>query len=291
MVARKRASLLVLPTVAALALIVLFPTIFSVVVSLRSYDLRQAEHPFAGLMNYANIVKDPEFSNATVITGGIIATELVLEVVLGMGLALALLNLPIARKVYQPILLIPMMIMPVVIGYMGRLVFEVRSGPINYFLNLLGLDSLRWHASPDLALITILILRIWQWTPFVSATLLAGLLSIPMEPFDSARVDGANAWQVFARITVPMLKPIITLVVVMRALEILQTFDIIYVLTMGGPGSKTMTLSLYTYLTGFRYWDVGKAAAAAWLIMIPLSFLVTVFIRLMERGESGEAAK
>jgi multiple sugar transport system permease protein len=114
---------------------------------------------------------------------------------------------------------------------------------------------------------------------------LAGLLSLPVEPYDSAQVDGANAWQTFMYLTLPMLRPVIALVVIMRALEILQTFDIIYVLTMGGPGSKTTTVSLYTYLTGFRYWDVGMASAAAWFIMIPLSILVPIFIRLMEKGE------
>ncbi len=289
--AKRRATFLALPTVIVLALIVVFPMIFSITVSVRSFDIRQAEHPFYGVGNFVNLFKDREFYNAAAITGILIVAELTVELLLGMVLALCLMNLPVIRKVYQPILLIPMMIMPVVIGYVGRLVFEVRSGPINYFLNLVGLKSLSWHASPDLALITILILRIWQWTPFVMATMLAGLLSLPVEPFDSAQVDGASSWQTLVRITIPMLKPIITLVVIMRALEILQTFDIIYVLTLGGPGSRTMTLSLYTYLTGFRYWDVGKASAAAWLIMIPLSFLVTVFVRIMESGEKIEETK
>jgi multiple sugar transport system permease protein len=171
---------------------------------------------------------------------------------------------------------------------MGRLVFEVRSGPINYFLNLLGMESLSWHASPQLALVTILILRIWQWTPFVMAVMVAGLLSLPVEPFDSAQVDGASTWQIFIRITLPMLRPITMLIVIMRSLEILQTFDLIYVVTLGGPGSRTMTLSLLTYLIGFRYWNVGKASAVAWLLMIPLSILVTVFVRVMERGQRVE---
>jgi multiple sugar transport system permease protein len=291
MTAKKRATFLALPTVIALALVVIFPMIFSITVSLRNYDIRQMEHPFYGVGNFVNLLKDGEFFNAAAITGVLIVTELAVELLLGMLLALFLLNLPVVRKFYQPILLIPMMIMPVVTGYVGRLVFEVRSGPVNYFLSLLGMSGLQWHASPDLALITILILRVWQWTPFVMATFLAGLLSLPMEPFDSAQVDGANSWQTFFQITVPMLRPIVTLVVIMRALEILQAFDIIYVLTMGGPGSRTMTLSLYTYLTGFRYWDVGKASAAAWLIMIPLSFLVTIFVRVMEKGEKIEEAK
>lgn len=283
--------MLVLPTVGILALIVIFPMIFSIVVSLRSYDIRQTEHPFTWGANFISLFTDINFYQSSALTGILIIAELSVEFLLGMLLAIWLLNLPNTRKIYQPILLIPMMVMPVVIGYVGRLIFEIRSGPINYFLNLLGIQSLLWHSSPDLALITVLILRVWQWTPFVSVTLLAGLLSLPMEVFDSSQVDGANGWQTFIRITLPMLRQVIMLVVIMRALEILQTFDIIYVLTMGGPGTRTTTLSFYTYLMGFRYWDVGKATAAAWVIMIPLSFLLTVFVRFMEKGERVEKIK
>jgi multiple sugar transport system permease protein len=241
--------------------------------------------------NWVNLLKNADFYQSAVVTGLMMAGELVFELLLGLLAALLLLQLTSSRKLFQPILLIPMMVMPVVVGYMGRLVFEVRSGPVNYFLNLLGLESLQWHASPDLALITVMILRIWRWTPFVMATLLAGLLSLPLEPYESAEVDGASVWQIFWRITLPMLKPVIMLVVIMRALEILQSFDVIYVLTMGGPGNRTVTLSLFTYLAGFRYWDIGQAAAAAWLIMIPLSVLVTFFVKLMQRGETVEKAK
>ncbi len=291
MTLKSRARFLVLPTVLVLALIVIFPMVFSITVSLQDYDIRRPEHPFTGLKNFGDVLTDGEFYNAAAITGTMMAAELILEFLIGLGLALALVNLPGARKIFQPILLVPMMVMPVVIGYMGRLVFEVRSGPINYFLNLLGLESLSWHASPQLALVTILILRIWQWTPFVMAVLVAGLLSLPIEPFNSAQVDGATTWQIFTRITLPMLRPIIMLIIIMRALEILQTFDLIYVITLGGPGSRTMTLSLLTYLIGFRYWNVGKASAVAWLLMIPLSILVTVFVRVMERGEHVEKSK
>jgi multiple sugar transport system permease protein len=291
MTAKSRAGLLVLPTVLVLALIVIFPMIFSITVSLRDYDIRRPEHPFYGLKNYGDVLTDGEFYNAAAITGTMVAAELILEFGIGLALALALVNLPNARKIFQPILLVPMMVMPVVIGYMGMLVFEVRSGPINYFLNLLGLESLSWHASPQLALITILILRVWQWTPFVMAVMLAGLLSLPIEPFDSAQVDGANTWQIFTRITMPMLRQVTMLVVVMRALEVLQALALIYIVTLGGPGSRTTTLSLFTYLVGFRYWNVGKASAVAWLLMIPLSILITIFVRVMERGERVETTK
>ncbi|GAK59546.1 ABC transporter, membrane spanning protein (Sugar) [Candidatus Vecturithrix granuli] len=282
---KRQATFLVVPTVLILALIVIFPLLFSLYVAVTGYDIRIPEHPFVGIGNFKNLLKQSDFYNSLYVTGTLIVVELIIELLLGLILALLLLQLPGARKFFQPILLIPMMVMPVVIGYVGRLVFEVRSGPINYFLNLLGFESLQWHASPTLALITVLILRLWQWTPFVMAVLLAGLLSLPVEPYDSAQVDGASAWQTFRYLTVPMLRPVITLVVIMRTLEILQTFDIIYVLTMGGPGSRTMTVSLYTYLAGFRYWDVGMASAAAWFMMIPLSFLITLFVKFMEKGE------
>ncbi|RKX80412.1 MAG: hypothetical protein DRP57_13065 [Spirochaetes bacterium] len=283
--------LLVLPTVIILAVIVIFPMIFSIVVSVTNYDLRIPEHTFAGFKNFISILKDSTFYRASLVTGTMLLIELIVELLLGLLVAMILVEIPFSRKIYQPILLIPMMVMPVVVGYVGRLLFEVRSGPINYFLNLVGINGLLWHASPHLALFTIIILRIWRWTPFVMATLLAGLLSLPVEPFESVQVDGASKWQTFIYITLPMLKPVITLVVIMRALEILQAFDIIYVLTMGGPGVSSMPLSLFTYLKGFRYWNIGQGAAAAWLIMIPLSILVTFFVKLMEKGEEIEEQK
>lgn len=285
MTEKRRATLLALPTVAVLVIIVIFPMIFSLTVSFHQYDMRIQERPFIGLGNFARLLTDPDFFNAVKVTGILVVGELFFQFAFGLVIAMMLMNLPGSRKFYQPLLLIPLMVVPVVLGYTGRLIFEVRSGPINYLLNLLGFESLRWHASSELALVTIMILRVWRWTPFVMAVLLAGMLSLPLEPYDSAQVDGANGWQIFTRITLPMLKPVIMLVVVMRALDVLQTFDEIYVLTMGGPGTRTMTLSFFTYFAGFRYWDVGRASAAAWLIMIPLSILVTIFVRLMEKGE------
>ncbi|MBD3308277.1 ABC transporter permease subunit, partial [candidate division KSB3 bacterium] len=249
MTQKQRATVLVLPTVIVLAVIVIFPMLFSLYVAVMGYDIRIPEHPFVGLGNFKNLLRQSEFYNSVYVTGTMVIVELVAELALGLVLALLLLQLPRARQLFQPLLLIPMMVMPVVIGYVGRLLFEVRSGPINYFLNLVGIESLQWHSSADLALLTVLILRVWQWTPFVMAVLLAGLLSMPIEPYESAKVDGANSWQIFTHLTLPMLKSVITLIVIMRTLEIIQTFDIIYVLTMGGPGSRTMTISLYTYLT------------------------------------------
>ncbi len=291
MIKRRTSYFLVIPTVVVLVLIVVFPMIYSITVSLLNFDIRIPNHTFAGLGNFVKVLTDSNFYHAALVTGIMLIAELIVEFIIGLIIAMLLMQIPLSRKIYQPILLIPMMVMPVVVGYVGRLLFEVGTGPINYFLNIVGIKSLQWHASPHLALLTIIILRVWRWTPFVMATLLAGLLSLPMEPYESVQVDGANARQTFFYLTLPMLKPVITLVIIMRALEILQAFDIVYVLTKGGPGISTMPLSLYTYLTGFRYWDIGQASAAAWLIMIPLSILVTFFVKLMEKGEEIEEKK
>jgi multiple sugar transport system permease protein len=277
--------LLVIPTTIVLALVVIFPMIYSLTVSFRLYDLRVPRHPFVGFNNYLRLFADPRFHNALKVTILLVLGELALQFPIGFGLALLLTRGFRGKKLIQPILLIPMMITPVVVGYMGRLLFETRSGPINYLLNVLGLPSMSWHTSANTALFTVILLDTWQWTPFVMGVLLAGLVSLPLEPYESAKVDGASGLQIFWYLTLPLLKPVIALVIIMRALAILQTFDTIYVLTMGGPGTATETIGIYTYLIGFRYWDIGQASSAAWILSLMVSIGVTIFLRMMEREE------
>jgi multiple sugar transport system permease protein len=277
--------LLVIPTTIVLALVVIFPMIYSLTVSFRLYDLRVPRHPFVGFNNYLRLFADPRFHNALKVTILLVLGELVLQFPIGFGLALLLTRGFRGKKLIQPILLIPMMITPVVVGYMGRLLFETRSGPINYLLNVLGLPSMSWHTSANTALLTVILLDTWQWTPFVMGVLLAALVSLPLEPYESAKVDGASGLQIFWYLTLPLLKPVIALVIIMRALAILQTFDTIYVLTMGGPGTATETIGIYTYLIGFRYWDIGQASSAAWILSLMVSIGVTIFLRMMEREQ------
>jgi multiple sugar transport system permease protein len=277
--------LLVIPTTIVLALVVIFPMIYSLTVSFHLYDLRVPRHPFVGFNNYLRLFADPRFHNALKVTILLVLGELVLQFPIGFGLALLLTRGFRGKKLIQPILLIPMMITPVVIGYMGRLLFETRSGPINYLLNVLGLPSMSWHTSANTALLTVILLDTWQWTPFVMGVLLAALVSLPLEPYESAKVDGASGLQIFWYLTLPLLKPVIALVIIMRALAILQTFDTIYVLTMGGPGTATETIGIYTYLIGFRYWDIGQASSAAWILSLMVSIGVTIFLRMMEREQ------
>jgi len=280
---RQRAVLLVLPTVIILVLVVVFPMFYSLSVSFRMYDLRVPRHPFVGLENYVRLFTDSRFHNALGVTGLLLIGELALQFPIGFGLALLLARKFWGKKAVQPVLLLPMMVTPVVVGYMGRLLFEVRSGPINYFLSLAGLPGGLWHSSASTALLTVMLLDTWQWTPFIMGVMLAGLTSLPVEPYESARVDGASGLQIFWYLTLPMLKPVIALVIIMRTLAILQTFDVIYVLTLGGPGTATETIGIYTYLIGFRYWDIGRASSAAWILALILSAGITMFLRLMSK--------
>ncbi len=276
---------LVLPTLIILALIVVFPMIYSLTVSFRLYDLRVPRHPFIGLGNYIRLFQDTRFWNAMRVTGLLLLGEIALQFPLGFCIAHLLARKFYGKRIVQPIVLVPMMITPVVVGYIGRLLFETRSGPINYILNLVGLPSLSWHASVKTALLTVILLDTWQWTPFMTSVLLAGLLSLPSEPYESAKVDGASGFQILWYLTLPLLKPVIALAVIMRGLAVIQSFDVIYVLTLGGPGTATETLGIYTYLIGFRYWDVGQAAAGAWVLSMILSIGITVFLRIMRTEE------
>jgi len=281
------AVLFVLPTVIILVIIVIFPLLYSLNVSFRNYDirLRLEKYPFVGLENYARMFKDSRFLNSLVNTVFMIMGELSLQFFIGLGLALLFVQEFKGKKIILPLIILPMMVTPVVVGYMGRLLFETRSGPINYMLNTVGIGSLLWHASSKTALLTVILIDTWQWTPFVMMILLAGLLALPNEPFESAKVDGASEWQIFKHLTLPLLKPVIILVIIMRTLDILRVFDVLYVLTMGGPCTSTENINLYSYLCGFRYFNIGYASSMAWFLAIILSIGITIFFKLVKEGE------
>jgi len=280
------AVLLVLPTIIILVATVIFPLIYSLNVSFRDYDirLRLEKYPFVGLGNYARMFKDSRLFNSLVNTVFMIIGELSLQFTIGLGLALLFTQEFKGKKTILPLIILPMMVTPVVVGYMGRLIFETRSGPINYLLNTVGIESLRWHTSSKTALFTVILIDTWQWTPFVMIILLAGLLALPQEPFESAKVDGASGWQIFRYLTLPLLKPVIAVVLIMRTLDIFRVFDVLYVLTMGGPGTSTENINLYSYLCGFRYFNIGYASSIAWFLAIILSIGITIFFKLIKEG-------
>lgn len=280
---RPIAILLIMPALIILIAIAIFPLVFSINVSLRHYDLRlpAEDYPFVGAKNFIRIFGDGKFAASLITTAKFIVMGASLQLGIGMGLALLLSSIP-WRKYILPIIVIPTLTPPVVAGYMGTIIFHPE-GPINYILSLLGIGSkILWHTSPSTALLTTVLVDTWQWFPFTTLLILAGILSLPRDVLDGAKVDGASSWQIFRHIILPLTKDVITIALLFRVLEMLRVFDVIYVMTFGGPGSVTEVVNFYAYLTGFRYWDLGYTAAIGWIVVIILTVGVTYYLKLLK---------
>ncbi len=233
------------------------------------------------------LIDDPNFYNSLRVTVIFVGAAVGIEFVLGFILALLINREFSGGRVISAFLVTPMMMTPVVAGLMWRMFYHPEFGVLNYVLHVfrVGDKPLEWIADPNLALWSILIVDIWQWTPFVFLIMLSGLRALPKEPFESAVVDGASSWQMFRYITVPLLQPAIVVAVLIRCIDAFRIFDKVFVLTMGGPGSTTEVLSLYTYLTGFRYLSTGYAAALSYILLIIIVVISTFFIRVVVRSK------
>ncbi len=282
---RQFAILTVLPAVVILLLITVFPTIYSLTVSLKSYYLpRPYASEFVGLGNYLGVLTDDRFWGSMRQTGLLMASAISVEFVLGLAIALFLYEEFRGSRIITPFILMPMMIAPVIVGYMWRLLYQVEAGPINYLIGFLGLGPYAWTSNVATAVPSIVIADIWQWTPFVVLVLLAGLTSLPPDVLEAAQVDGASGWQRLFYIILPMLRRVVAIVLLLRVLDIFRMFDKIYVMTHGGPGSATETVGFYAYLSGFKYLRIGYAAAMSFVLLF-VTVIISMTIAKTIHGE------
>jgi multiple sugar transport system permease protein len=274
--------LLLAPTMLVLLLLTIYPLIYAVKVSL------QTSAGTWTLGNFARLFGDRFFAVALWQTFIYTVSALVLEFALGLGLALLLDSQIRARNFFRSLLLIPMMLPPVVVAVVWRLMYNPTFGMINGTLKGWGLDTSRltWIASPTFALPSAILVDVWQWTPFVFLILLAGLQGIPQEPYEAAMIDGSSAWQTFRNITLPLLKPAILIALLLRTMDLLRIFDQVFILTQGGPGFATETISLYIYKTAFRFFDFGYAAAMSFVLLVLVNFISIGYIRFLRKQES-----
>jgi len=243
---------------------------------------------FNGLSNY----KEALFGDARVWSSlkntffiGIPA--ILLEFLIGLGLALLLNRGIIGKKIITSLLILPVMMPPIVAGLIWRILYHEKYGAINGVLRSLGMNAqFAWLSDPKLARLAVILTDVWEWTPLMMMILLAGLQSISIESYESAKMDGASPLQIFGYITLPLLKLPIMVAILIRLIDSIKLFDIIFVLTRGGPGGKTETISYYTYLIGFRYFRMGYAAALSYLLLIITIILSILFIRVMTRKEA-----
>jgi len=180
------------------------------------------------------------------------------------------------------------MLPAVVVGVVWRLMLNPNFGAVNGTLKSIGLstDPLTWTASPKLAMVSVIMADVWQWTPFMFLILLAGLQAIPQEPYEAALIDGSTAWQTFRHITLPLLKPAILIALLLRTMDLLRVFDQIFILTEGGPGFATETVSLYIYRTAFRFSNFGYAAAMSFVLLLITNVISLAYLRLLQTREA-----
>ena len=270
---------LILPLVFLLSGIMLYPFIFSLWLSLQDYRLtRINDVQFVGFENFGFIATDQSFLNAMGNTISFVASAVIFELILGLSLALLIQKLVIFKGLVRSILLAPMFITPIAVGLMFRFLLNSEIGIIPFYLLKLGV-SLDWFG-PELALFSIVLIDVWQWTPFMLLMFLAGLEALPKTPFEAARVDGAGRWLTFTSITLPMLRPVIVVALIIRALDAFKVFEYVFAITRGGPGNSTETIMYYIYQTGFRFFRMGEAAAASILLIIFILFFVILIVNL-----------
>jgi len=274
-----------LPTVILILLLSIFPLLFSLAVAFLSWDLSRLEGGirFAGLANFITLVKDARFWNTTRVTVFFVTGAVALEYVLGLGVALLLNQITRFRRVFVVISLMPMMLTPAAVGYVGRMLFNESKGPINDIIQMLGGPMVPWTSEGSLALPSLILVDAWEWTPFMLIVLFAGLQSLPQEIFEAARVDGASDLQIFRRITFPMLAPVSLTIILIRGLEAFKLFDISAVMTGGGPGTATETVTMYAYRVAMKNGNLGYASAIAYSLLIMIVIFSTVFLNSLRR--------
>lgn len=276
--------LLVAPALAVLLALSIYPLLYSIAVSLQQ---ETASGVVWTLAHFKRLTTDNFFLTAMAHTFVYALAALTCEFVLGLALALLLNGQIRGRGLFRASLLVPMMLPTVVVGIVWRLLLNPNFGAINGTLKQLGVntESLTWTASPRLAFLAVVAVDVWQWTPFVFLVLLAGLQAIPQEPYEAALIDGSNRWQTFRHVTLPLLKPAILIVLLLRTMDLLRVFDQIFILTEGGPGFATEMISLYIYRTAFRFFDFGYAAAMSFVLLALTNVVSIVYIKLLQREE------
>lgn len=271
--------LFLLPASTWVLLFTVFPFLYGVRTCFYRVQIGRGD-TFIWFKNFTRFFTDYKIHNTVRITFIFILVTVTIEIVLGLLIALLFNQKIRGLKTFRTILLMPLFATPVAIGFLFLTIFYEEGGPINSFLTPLGL-KVPWLSHPTWSLVSVMIVEIWQWTPFCFLVILAGLQSLPEEIYQAASLDYKPGWQLFRRITLPMLQPVLVIVLLLRLIEACKIFDIPSRLTRGGPGTSTMVYSLYTYLTGMKYFDLGYAAVQGFMLLIVMMIIVTFFFKRM----------
>lgn len=283
---RRFGYLFVSPAVIILSIVILAPIAIAIITSFYDYTLiNRTLDSFIGLRNYFESVSNEKFIHSAIVTIVFVILVVLFEFIIGFLIAILLNQVERFRNIYYFILLIPLLINPIVVGLIWRMFLHPQLGILNYLISLIGIDPVNWLGDPQNAFITIIFVDIWHQVSFMIILLLAGLASIPEEPYEAARVDGANAFQQFRDITLPYMRPVIIITLLIRLIFALKTYDLIYIMTKGGPGDATDLISYYIYRSAFIGLDLGQAASMSVILLLIVCVIIYPLFKFMNRAD------
>ena len=272
-------TLFATPAILYVLLIIIYPLCYAVWASFTNLRLTSPRWDYVGFGRYGEALGNGVFHDSLLITALFIGLALVLEFVLGFALALSFWRMRRRHPVLRALLLLPVMVTPVAVGLLWKLMLNSDFGVLSHVGAALGLGTIPWLSDPILAKASIVVMDVWHWTPFIFLILLAGLESLPREPFESAAVDGAPPWWTLRKVTIPLMKRIIAIALVLRLMFALATFDSVFVLTKGGPARATDIITLYIYRQGFINLNISYASAVSFILLLIVLFVVVTLFR------------
>lgn len=276
-----------LPALMILTIILAVPLGYDLVVSFFDKSLK---HPgfgnYIGLENYINDLKNEQFTGSVLTTWKFTIGVVTLEFIIGLIIALVLNSIKVGKNLMFTIIIIPMMITPIAVGLIWRLMLHSQLGIVNYLLSFLGIKNIAWLSDTRFALPTVMFVDIWQNVPYMVLVLMAGLVTLPREPYEAVAIDGASRAQSFWHLTVPMMMPTFAVVLLLRAITSFKTYDLIYIMTRGGPGTATEVISYTIYNQAYRYLNTGTAASMSVYLVLMIVPIAIFFIWLSRNREN-----
>jgi multiple sugar transport system permease protein len=279
---RRRFYWFIAPALVVVGAVIIFPWLFTVWMSVFDWKIGSTAH-FVGLDNYAQLATNRRFLEAVVRTFYFTVLAVIAPLVIGLFAAMVFHRQFPFRGVLRGVFVMPMMATPVAVALVWTMMFHPQQGVLNYLLSLVGLPPSLWVYSPTWVIPSLVMVEVWHWTPLVMLIVLGGLAALPTEPYESARLDGASEWQLFRFITLPLVAPFLMVAAVIRTIDALKTFDTIYVITSGGPGTASETINLYLYLQAFAFYNIGNASAVVVIFFTIVMALALVLLHLRER--------
>lgn len=279
----RRYALFALPAALVIVGVIIFPWFFTIFMSLHSWD-ETGGVSYAGWANFLHLVTDPNFGMAILRTLYFTVIAVGAPLALGVYAALCFHERFRMRGLARTIFILPMMATPVAIALVFAMMFNPQMGVLNYLLTSIGLPPFAWVYSESTVIPTLAMVETWEWTPLVMLIVLGGLASLSAEPYEAARLDGANAWQSFRYVTWPQLVPFVIVAAVIRTIDALKSFDVIYVISQGGPGSASTTMNIYLYQQAFSYYHIGYGAAVVIVFFAIIVAITLVLLMLRARA-------